>query len=119
MIRTAQPTRWARNRADAESQRPTQPERELMSAVLTTAIDHLLDRRSSPEAEAHRQTARAWIEGGPALVTFADCCAALDMDAAAVPTPTPRARRRLSRRDVGTLADRRIAKTRDDALGSD
>jgi hypothetical protein len=84
MIYTAQPTRSARNRADAEPYRPTQPERKLMGAVLTTAIDDLLDRRSSPEAEAHRQTARDWIEGGPALVTFADCCAALDLDAAAV-----------------------------------
>jgi hypothetical protein len=84
MIYTAQPTRRARNRADAEPHRPTQPERELMGAVLTTAIDDLLDRRSSPEAEAHRQDARAWIAGASALMMFEAVCEALDLDAAAV-----------------------------------
>jgi hypothetical protein len=68
MIRTAQPTRSARNRTDAESQRPAQRERELMGAVLTTTIDDLLDRRPAPEAEARRQTARAWIPGAAALM---------------------------------------------------
>ena len=84
MIYTAQPTRPARNRADAEPHRPTKPERKLMGAVLTTAIDDLLDWRSSPEAETHRRTARAWMAGASALVTFEAVCEALDLDAAAV-----------------------------------
>jgi hypothetical protein len=84
MIRTAQPTRQPRSRADAERHRPTQPEHKLMGAVLTTAIDDLLDRRSAPEAEARRQLARAWIAGALAVVTFEAVCEALDLDAAAV-----------------------------------
>jgi hypothetical protein len=96
---------------------PTQPERELMGTVLTTAIDDLLDRRSSPEAEAHRQDARAWIAGAAALMMFEAVCQALDLDPAAVrdaaarpraaPVPelTPREWKRL-RRDSGRQSRR-------------
>lgn len=84
MSRAAQPTRQARGRVDGEPHRPTQPERKLMGAVLTTAIDDLLDRRSAPETEARRQIAHAWIAGASALVTFEAVCEALDLDAAAV-----------------------------------
>ena len=38
-------------------------------------------RRDSVAAAAARRAARAWIAGADARVTFADCCAALDLDA--------------------------------------
>jgi hypothetical protein len=92
--RTAPPSRCARRVAAPTLNRTgrTQPERQLVGAVLTPAIDDLLDRRPSPQTKARRQLARAWIAGALAVVTFEAVCQALDLDAAAVRDAAPRPR---------------------------
>jgi hypothetical protein len=78
---TARPTH-RRQRGDQEPVRSriAEPSRQLLAAVLSTAIADLFDPRDRGDVPELRAAARAWVGGADALVTFAACCGWLDLD---------------------------------------
>lgn len=69
-------------RPDADPRRPPAalPEYRLLRATLALALADLTDARHTPDREAWRASAVAWINGAGAPIPFADCCAWLGLN---------------------------------------